>query len=142
MESTEQTNPAEQTEMAEQRDLPLNELSIPALAYLGDSVLELTVRRELVLRRGLSTAGDLNRASLAYVSAGAQSAAMERILPHLTEEEERWFKRGRNSGHLNIPKRATPAEYRRATGMEVLFAYLYLSNRADRLAALFRLAYP
>ena len=142
MESTEQTNPAEQTEMAEQRDLPLNELSIPALAYLGDSVLELTVRRELVLRRGLSTAGDLNRASLAYVSAGAQSAAMERILPHLTEEEERWFKRGRNSGHLNIPKRATPAEYRRATGMEVLFAYLYLSNRADRLAALVRLAYP
>lgn len=128
--------------MAEQRDLPLNELSIPALAYLGDSVLELTVRRELVLRRGLSTAGDLNRASLAYVSAGAQSAAMERILPHLTEEEERWFKRGRNSGHLNIPKRATPAEYRRATGMEVLFAYLYLSNCADRLAALFRLAYP
>ena len=142
MESTEQTNPAEQTEMAEQRDLPLNELSIPALAYLGDSVLELTVRRELVLRHGLSTAGDLNRASLAYVSAGAQSAAMERILPHLTEEEERWFKRGRNSGHLNIPKRATPAEYRRATGMEVLFAYLYLSNRADSLAALFRLAYP
>ena len=142
MESTEQTNPAEQTEMAEQRDLPLNELSIPAPAYLGDSVLELTVRRELVLRRGLSTAGDLNRASLAYVSAGAQSAAMERILPHLTEEEERWFKRGRNSGHLNIPKRATPAEYRRATGMEVLFAYLYLSNRADRLATLFRLAYP
>ena len=142
MESTEQTNPAEQTEMAEQRDLPLNELSIPALAYLGDSVLELTVRRELVLRRGISTAGDLNRASLAYVSAGAQSAAMERILPHLTEEEERWFKRGRNSGHLNIPKRATPAEYRRATGMEVLFAYLYLSNRADRLATLFRLAYP
>ena len=142
MESTEQTNPAEQSEMAEQRDLPLNELSIPALAYLGDSVLELTVRRELVLRRGISTAGDLSRASLAYVSAGAQSAAMERILPHLTEEEERWFKRGRNSGHLNIPKRATPAEYRRATGMEVLFAYLYLSNRADRLAVLFRLAYP
>ena len=81
MESTEQTNPAEQSETAEQRDLPLNELSIPALAYLGDSVLELTVRRELVLRRGLSTAGDLNRASLAYVSAGAQSAAMERMLP-------------------------------------------------------------
>ena len=72
MESTEQTNPAEQTEMAEQRDLPLNELSIPALAYLGDSVLELTVRRELVLRRGLSTAGDLNRASLARLPVGGE----------------------------------------------------------------------
>ncbi|HBF15179.1 MAG TPA: ribonuclease III [Clostridiales bacterium] len=124
------------------QELPLNELSIPALAYLGDSVLELVVRREMVLRHGLATAGDLNRAALDYVSASAQSAAMERILPHLTEEEERWFKRGRNSGHLNIPKRATPAEYRRATGMEVLFAYLYLSNRSARLSALFRLAYP
>lgn len=120
----------------------LNELSIPALAYLGDSVLELTVRRELVLRQGLATAGDLNRASLAYVSAGAQSAAMERLMPHLTEEELRWFKRGRNSGHLNIPKRATPAEYRRATGMEVLFAYLYLTGQTDRMIGLFRLAYP
>lgn len=129
-------------EPTDRQNLPLNELSIPALAYLGDSVLELTVRQELVLRQGLATAGNLNRAALAYVSAGAQSAAMERLMPHLTEEEERWYKRGRNSGHLNIPKRATPAEYRRATGMEVLFAYLYLTEQTARLSALFRLAYP
>lgn len=126
----------------EPTELPLNELSVPALAYLGDSVLELIVRRELVLRRGLSTAGHLNRAALDYVRAGAQSEAAERILPHLTEEEVRWYKRGRNSGHLNIPKSASAAEYRRATGMEVLFAYLYLTEQIARMEDLFRLAYP
>ena len=68
----------------------LNEMSVPALAYLGDSVMELLVRRELVARQGIATAGDLNRAALEYVRAGAQAAAMDRILPELTEEEARW----------------------------------------------------
>ena len=120
----------------------LNEMSVPALAYLGDSVMELLVRRELVARQGIATAGDLNRAALGYVRAGAQAAAMDRILPELTEEEARWYKRGRNSGHLNIPKSASPAEYRRATGMETLFAFLYLTGQTERMESLFALAYP
>lgn len=120
----------------------LNEMSVPALAYLGDSVMELLVRRELVARQGIATAGDLNRAALEYVRAGAQAAAMDRILPELTEEEARWYKRGRNSGHLNIPKSASPAEYRRATGMETLFAFLYLTGQTERMESLFVLAYP
>ncbi len=120
----------------------LNEMSVPALAYLGDSVMELLVRRELVARQGIATAGDLNRAALEYVRAGAQAAAMDRILPELTEEEARWYKRGRNSGHLNIPKNASPAEYRRATGMETLFAFLYLTGQTERMESLFALAYP
>lgn len=119
-----------------------NELSVSALAYLGDSVLELEVRSALVCSQVLSSSGALNHAALDYVRASAQSAAMERLLPHLTEEEVRWYKRGRNSGHLNIPKSASPAEYRRATGMEVLFAYLYLSEQTDRIKTLFSLAYP
>lgn len=122
--------------------IPLNELSISALAYLGDSVLELAVRRRLVVQARLSSAGRLNAASLAYVRAGAQAAAMDRILPLLSEEEVRWFRRGRNSGHLNIPKNASASEYRRATGMEVLFAYLYLTEQSDRLEALLTAAYP
>ena len=120
----------------------LNEMSVPALAYLGDSVMELLVRRELVARQGIATAGDLNRAALEYVRAGAQAAAMDRILPELTEEEARWSQRGRNSGHLNIPKSASPAEYRRATGMETLFAFLYLTGQTERMESLFALAYP
>ena len=121
--------------------MKLNEISVPALAYLGDCVIELCVRRHLVAR-GLSTSAHLNAAALDYVRAPAQAEAMKRILPHLTEEEEGYFRRGRNMGHSNVPKRATVSEYRAATGMEVLFGYLHLSGQNQRIDELFRLAYP
>lgn len=121
--------------------MKLNEISVPALAYLGDCVLELCVRRHLVTN-GLSTSAHLNAAALDYVRAPAQAEAMKRILPHLTEEEEGYFRRGRNMGHSNVPKRATVSEYRAATGMEVLFGYLHLSGQEERIRQLFCLAYP
>ena len=121
--------------------MKLNEISVPALAYLGDCVIELCVRRHLV-NEGLSTSAHLNAAALDYVRAPAQAEAMKRILPHLTEEEESYFRRGRNMGHSNVPKRATVSEYRAATGMEVLFGYLHLSGQEERIRQLFCLAYP
>ncbi len=121
--------------------MDLREISTPALAYLGDCVLELCVREHLV-EAGLSTSAHLNRASLDYVRAAAQAAAMHRILPLLTEEEAAWFRRGRNLGHTNVPKHATVSDYRAATGMEVLFGFLHLSSQKERIAELFSLAYP
>ena len=121
--------------------LPLAELSCSALAYLGDSVLELCVREHLI-RRGLSTAAHLNAASRDYVTAPAQARAMQRILPMLTEEEAAVFRRGRNNVHANVPKRSTVAEYRAATGMECLFAYLHLTQNQARIDELFAYAYP
>ncbi len=115
-----------------------NAYSSAQLAYLGDAVLEVMVRRQLVLTQ----APHPSETALAYVTAAAQSDAVERILPHLTEEEEAVYRRARNSVHANVPKRATVAQYRRATGLEALFAYLHLTNNAERLDALFRLAYP
>ena len=123
------------------RDLSVAELSSQALAYLGDSVLELCVREHL-LRAGLSTAAHLNAASRNFVTATAQAQAMGRILPLLTEQEAAVYRRGRNNVHANIPKKATMAEYRAATGMECLFAYLYLSENQARIDELFALAYP
>ena len=108
------------------------------LAYLGDAVLEVLVRRHLVL----NNTPHPSETALAYVTAAAQSDALERILPHLTEEEEAIYRRARNSVHANVPKRATVAQYRRATGFEALFAYLYLAGESDRMDFLFRLAYP
>ena len=55
----------------------LKEISTEALAYLGDSVIELKVR-ELLVERGISGSGDLNRASLSFVKASAQAAAMHK----------------------------------------------------------------
>ena len=117
-----------------------NELSTAALAYLGDSVIEVLVREKLVFD-GFSDSGNLNRESLKYVKAGAQAAAMRKILPSLSEEEEAVFKRGRNMSGGNVPKSATMSEYRTATGMEVLFGYLHVTKKNERLKELFELAY-
>ena len=129
--------------MSENDKTPLSiaELSSASLAYLGDSVFELCVREHL-LRQGLSTAAHLNAAAHGYVTAPAQARAMQRILPLLTEQEAAVFRRGRNNVHANVPKKATVAEYRAATGMECLFAYLYLTKNQSRIDELFALAYP
>ncbi len=121
--------------------MDLREISTPALAYLGDCVLELCVREHLVAK-GISSSGSLNRAALDYVRAPAQAEAMKRLLPLLDETEEGYFRRGRNIGHTNVPKHATVSEYRAATGMEVLFGYLHVAGKKERLYELFRAAYP
>ena len=121
--------------------MELSDITTPALAYLGDSVLEVCVRTYLVTERGLSTSAHLNRASLDFVRATAQSEAMGRLESILTEEEAAVYRRGRNMGHGNVPKSASMAEYRRATGMEVLFGYLALTGQEERMRHLFRVGY-
>ena len=120
--------------------MDIREISVPALAYLGDCVLELCVRRHLV-EEGISTSAHLNAAALNFVRASAQAEAMKKILPHLSETEETYFRRGRNMGHSNVPKRATVSEYRAATGMETLFGYLHLTGQEERIRELFSIAY-
>lgn len=120
--------------------LQMNEMSSAALAYLGDSVLELRVRDHLV-RSGLSTAAHLNEASRAFITAPAQAKAMLKLQSVLTEQEAAVYRRGRNNVHANVPKKATMGEYRAATGMECLFAYLHLIDDQARIDELFTLAY-
>lgn len=114
-----------------------NFVSAANLAYLGDCVYELYVRAYLVRTSSQHPSVE----SLKYVTAHVQSSVVEKILPMLTEEEEAVFKRGRNIGHSNIPKSSTAAEYRRATGLEALFGWLYLMGRHDRLGELFDAAF-
>ena len=118
----------------------MKEVSGEALAYLGDCVIELLVREHLV-GLGISGSGNLNRASLAFVKASSQCQAMQNIIPLLTEEETAIYKRGRNMSSGNVPKSATMAEYRTATGMEALFGYLHLLDNRERMVELFRAAY-
>lgn len=120
--------------------IPLSEISPSALAYLGDCVLELCVR-ELLIGQGISSSRRLNEAALEFVRASEQADAIIKLLPHLTEEENAAYRRGRNIGHTNTPKSATVGQYRMATGMEVLFAYLHLKGEAERINELFSLAY-
>lgn len=118
----------------------IGEISTAALAYLGDSVLEFCVR-EMLVKKGVSSAKNLNSAALRFVKAEAQADAIMKILPILTEEENAAYRRGRNIGHTNVPKSATVGQYRMATGFEALFGYLWLTDKKDRINELFLLAY-
>ena len=118
----------------------INEMTPSALAYLGDSVLELITRTTLV-KRGLSDAGRMNALALQFVKASSQSEAFDRMEPHLTEDELAWFKRGRNNHTMSKPKNATAADYRKATGLEVMFAYLYLTEQNERMQELFEIGF-
>lgn len=105
------------------------------LAYLGDGVYELLVRETLVLQHNCPN-GTLHRQALRFVAAKGQSDGLEAILPLLTADEESIYKRGRNSdavGHRN----SDVIQYKRATGLETLFGYLYLIGATDRLEELF-----
>ena len=101
-------------------------LSGASLAYLGDAVLEL-ITRQYLLSTGETDVGKLNTLALSYVRATAQSDAVELSV----------YKRGRNSHNIAIPKSAKAGQYRRATGLEALFAYLYIHGKNDRMKELF-----
>ena len=121
---------------------PGGAIAVEALAYLGDAAMEVLIRERLV-RSGLCSSKRLNSAALDYVKATAQSEALERMLPHLTEEEEAIYKRGRNLGHgKNTPRSASVSEYRRATGLETLFGQLYLDGDTRRMNELLDIGYP
>ena len=106
------------------------------LAYMGDAVFEPLTRERIVLA-GEKPPAELNRLARGYVTAVAQSAAVERLLPLLDEDETAVYKRGRNAKSAHAPKSAGAVEYRRATGLECLFGYLYLAGRIERARALF-----
>ena len=108
------------------------------LAHVGDGVYELLVRTHLA-RQGNARVGDLHRAAVAYVSAPAQAAAMERLAPSLTEEEQKIWHRGRNAHVHGCPSGCTVAQYHAATGLEALFGYLWLSGQAGRVQELFQI---
>ena len=109
--------------------------SVMALSYLGDARHSLFVR-DMLVRRGMSKSGDLNRASLSYVTAEAQAAMYKKIEYMLTDDERDVFRRAANSGHLNRPKHASLAEYRAATGFEAIIGMLYYLGDEERLTAL------
>lgn len=109
--------------------------SVPAphvLAYVGDAVYELYVRRHAALRGRALPVRRLHREVVALVRAEAQAEALRRIEPLLTPEERDIARRGRNAAsgsHGTQP----PAVRRAATAFEALVGYLYLTGQRQRL---------
>lgn len=117
----------------------VREYSPLTLAYMGDAVYELLIRTKVVTH-GNAPVNKLNKKASQLAKAGAQSAMAEILAEYFTEEELSVYKRGRNAHSYTKAKNATTGDYRRATGFEAVFGYLYLKGDMLRISELFSLA--
>ena len=113
-------------------------LSPLTLAFIGDTVYDLLVREEIICDAN-RPANDLHSLAVKKVKASAQAKAITDLLPMLTEKELAVFKRGRNAKSGHIAKNATTGDYHKATGLEAVLGYLYLSNQISRIIELYEL---
>ena len=110
------------------------QLNSLALAYMGDAVFEIYVRKHLIQYGGVRP-NHLHREATHYVSAKAQSQIIHQFLEgeELTEEEIAVVKRGRNAKSGTVPKNTDVQTYRFSTAFEALLGYLFLSGKEERL---------
>jgi len=112
----------------------IQQLSPAALAYLGDAIYELVVRRHYLFPPQKIQA--YHRLVVGQVRAEMQAIHLQTLTPHLTPTELNWVKRGRNAA-ANRPRRVEPEIYQQATSLETLIGYLYLTD-AQRLTDLLK----
>lgn len=111
-----------------------NLLSGQTLAYVGDAVYEVYIRRHLV-KGGVVRPETLQRTATHYVSAKAQAALITKMQSEhvLSQEELRIFKRGRNAKTHTKAKHTTLGTYELSTGFEAMIGYLALAERKKRV---------
>ena len=120
--------------------LPVAQMNPLSLAFVGDAVYSLWMREAAAWHGGL--VGGLHNACVALVNAAAQAEAARQLMPHLTEQEQGIYRRGRNAQVGTAAKGGSLADYHAATGLEALFGYLYLDGQEERARALFALIHP
>ncbi len=122
--------------MDESKAKQLNPLS---LAFLGDAVFSLYVRKRLTENHD-NAAGGLHKMAQRYVKATAQAEIFDSIAGELDEDESAIAKRARNHHNSSKAKNAGIADYKKATALEAVLGFLSLTEREQRLDELLRRA--
>lgn len=125
------------TEITEKK-LSGNSFNGLSLAFIGDAVYEILVREHL-LEHGSLQVGKLHKMAVEMVRASFQANVFDFLEPIVSEEENGILHRGRNASATHIPKGANAIEYRKATGVEALFGWLYLEQKNERINELFEM---
>lgn len=107
-------------------------MNTTVLAYMGDAVYEVYVRK-MVIETGQIHADRLHHSAVRYVRAQGQAKAVKAMLEELSETELTLVKRARNKKITSKPKNADPQIYKWATAHEALIGYLYLSEQTERM---------
>lgn len=111
-----------------------NNINSLALAYLGDAIYEVYVRKYLI-DNGITKVNNLQRESVKYVSAKGQAKYLKTMIDNsfLTDSEINIVMRARNHKSHNAPKNTDIITYKQATGLEALIGYLHLSKKSERI---------
>ena len=118
--------------------LDLNSL---ALAYIGDAVYELYIRKYLVNKKILKVK-DLQKESIKYVSAPYQAKFLKQMIEEkmLTDEEMEIVKRARN--HKSRSSKNTDiVTYKYSTAFEALIGYLEINYNKKRIEEIMNYIY-
>ncbi|MCT3603265.1 hypothetical protein EFS28_00925 [Lactobacillus acidophilus] len=120
-----------------EKDVDPDTLNGQTLAYLGDAVYEVIIRRHLV-KGGIVKPQVLQREATHYVSAKAQAALITKMQDEekLAEAELAAFRRGRNAKSHTKAKNTSLKTYQLSTGFEAMIGYLDLLNKNDRIQEL------
>ena len=104
------------------------------LAYIGDAVYELEIRKYLI-ESGSMKVNTLDKVAVNYVSAVSQSKILDNLIDKkiLTEEELNCVTRARNYKPHSKPRYVDIKTYKKATALEALFGMLYLHDNKKRI---------
>lgn len=112
----------------------MNNINVLALAYLGDSIYEVYIRKYLI-EKGIVDVNKLQEEATKYVSAKGQAYYLNLLIENnfFNEEEINIIHRGRNHKSHKSPKNTDINTYKWSTGFETLIGYLYLDGNIERI---------
>lgn len=119
------------------KKIDVNLINGIALAFEGDAVYSMYVRRHLIMV-GQTKPNQLHRLATHYVSAKAQAWLVQEMLDAelLTEKEIDIYKRGRNAHSHTKAKNTDVVTYKVSTGFEAVMGYLHMTEQIERLEEL------
>lgn len=107
--------------------------NVLTLAYIGDAIYEVYVRKFLI-DNGLTKVDSLQKKAIEYVSAKAQAKFITTLMDNksFNDIELEVIFRARNH-KSRMPKNTDIITYKYATSLEAVVGYLYLDNQNARL---------
>ena len=121
----------------------LDSESTAVLAFVGDAVHELSVRR-YIFEKGVLRTDRMNASAVGYVRAEAQARVYDALISdpeYLAETESSVMRRAKNHRITSMPANISPYVYKKATAFEALLGYLYLDGQSVRLDEILKLSF-
>ena len=108
---------------------PLNE-QVLKLAFLGDTLFGIITRNYLISKYSNSIKiNEMHNKNSELVCAKNQSMIVDKLVDELlTDDEIDFFKHARNAHSHSKSKNSSIVDYRKATGLEALLAFLFYKD--------------